>query len=456
RLRRETESAQRAAEAARLVPAMLGGGPPRHYFIAFQNNAELRATGGLIGNWGELTADAGRLRLTRFGRLQELNDQGVHPRVLNVPPEFLNRYRGFDVANSWQQVNVSPDFPTTARIIADLYPQSGGRPIDGVIAVDPPGLASLLQLTGPVQVPGWPDPVTAANVVDITLRGAYERYPVQEQRVSFLGEVSRRVFEAFTAADLGGPANIARFIGGATRGDHLMAYLQQPQEQDLVRRVGADGSVPAVQGDSLMVVDQNLAANKVDFYLHRRVRYDVTVDPSSRPARITGRLEVALDNQAPSQGLPNGVIGPYDQRFAPGENRTYLSLYTPFLGRGATIDGSPLQIDSRPELGRLAMSTTVSIPSRQTRTVALRLDGRIQLGPGGWYRLDIGHQPVVNPDQVQVSVSVPKGWRIAQAQGIQRQDSRHAGTEIRLDTGRPILLRIYRSGWSSIWHRLLN
>lgn len=456
RLIKNTELAQRAADAARLLPAILGGDSPRRYFVAFQNNTELRATGGLIGNWGELTANGGRLRLTRFGRLRELNDGGIHPRVLHMPAEFVDHYRGFDVSDSWQQVNVSPDFPTTARVITDLYPQSGGEPIDGVIAIDPPGLASLLALTGPVTAPGWPEPVTASNVVDITLRSAYERFPVQDERVTFLGDLSRAVFEAFTAADLGSPATVLRGLARATTTGHLLLYLNRPAEEDLVGQLGADGAIPPLKGDGLLVVDQNLSANKVDLYLHRRLTYDVALDPSRQPAALTGRIDLTLDNRAPSKGLPSAVIGPYDSRFAPGENRTYLSLYSPFIARSPTIDGLPAQFDVQPELGRLAASTTVSIPALQASTIRLDIGGRLELGPGGWYRLDLGHQPLITADEVAVSVSVPKGWRIVETRGLTSKGSRRATVRLTLEGQRSLLVRVERTPWSDFWHRLVD
>ncbi len=86
--------------------------------------------------------------------------------------------------------------------------------MDGVIAVDPPGLAAMLKLTGPVTVPRWPVPITADNVVDVTLRQAYEQFP-QDERVVFLGDLARKVTEAFTRADLGRPAQVTAALGPA-------------------------------------------------------------------------------------------------------------------------------------------------------------------------------------------------------------------------------------------------
>jgi len=453
RLEGDVRSTVLGAESARLLPALLGDGAPRRYFLAFQNNAEIRGSGGLIGNWGEIVAEGGNMRLERFGRLEELVDAGEHPRTVTGPAAFFERWKAFDPGQTWQQINVSPDFPTTARLISQVYPQSGGSPIDGVIAVDPPGLAAMLQLSGPVDVPGWPVPISAENVVDVTLHQAYETFD-QVERVEFLGEVARRAAMAFTEADLGRPPRVTAALGPAAANGHLLVWMAQPAEQDLIAHLGVDGSVGPVQGDSILVVNQNLAANKVDAYLRRRVRYDVTLDPSTSPATVQGRVVVTLENGAPASGLSSTVIGPYDERFRPGENRTYLSIYSPLTGGPASIDGRSVDLDAQADLGRTAQSTTISLPALSTSTVTLDVGGRVALSDDGWYRLDLLRQASLVPDEVDVSIAVPDGWRIAEVQGIDRQGDRRATARMPADRAHTILVRLERTGWAGVWDRL--
>ncbi len=453
RLERETRSTTLAAESAHLLPAILGDEGTRRYFLAFQNNAELRGTGGFMGNWGEVVGVGGRLRLERFGRLEELNDAGTRPRVLTSAPGFFDRWRMFNPGEFWEQVNVSPDFPTTARLISELYPQSGGSPVDGVIAVDPPGLSAMLKLTGPVTLPNWPVPIASDNVVDITLRQAYEKFP-QDERVAFLGDLARQVAEAFTRADLGRPAQVTAALGTAAGDGHLMVWMARPEEQALMARLGIDGSIDELKGDSLLVVNQNMAANKVDSFFRRHVSYDVTLDPSRSPAALQARVEVTMDNDAPATGLSPQVIGPYDDRFRAGENRTYVSVYTPFGGGSASVDGRPVTLENQSDLGRTALSTVISIPSKSSSTLAVDLKGEVRLSDDGWYRLDLFHQPSLTPDDVEISVAVPKGWRIVQVQGLKADGGRRATVRMALDGPVTILVRLERAGWSGVWERL--
>ena len=72
-------------------------------------------------------------------------------------PEFLERYARYDPAHNLQNLTVSPDLPTDATVTRSLYQQYYGSSLDGVVVVDPYGLAALLQAhrTG-ARSTGWP------------------------------------------------------------------------------------------------------------------------------------------------------------------------------------------------------------------------------------------------------------------------------------------------------------
>ena len=181
-----------------------------------QNGAEWRATGGFIGNWGILTSEGGKVRLDHFARNSALNPPEAQSRVLHVPEEYVRRYERFFPGLAWQNINMSPDFPTMAQIMTDVYRQATGDQIDGILAVDPEGLAALMRLTGPVSVAGWPEPLSAQNVVRVTLNDAYVAF-AQDQRVDFIGDVAHDVMDRATSDRLGRPARIAKVLGQAAR-----------------------------------------------------------------------------------------------------------------------------------------------------------------------------------------------------------------------------------------------
>jgi len=414
RIRSAVDQARTLDDVVRVAPALLGADGPRHYFLAVQNEAELRGGGGLIGNYGELTADGGRVRLTRFGRIQDLNPpELVARRHLSGPADYVARYGRFGVEHYFQDASFSPDFPSTAQVIEQLYPQSGGQAVDGVISVDPFALAAILRLTGPVSVAGWPVPITADNAPQILLHDQYLALG-QSTRTDFLSTTTRAVFDRLISGALPGPTAVLDDLGPAVRAKHIMIHALRAGEEELVARMGATGAVPSVNGDFIAVVGQNASQSKIDWYIRRHVSYDATVDPGAGTVRATA--DVALANLAPDHGEPPYILGGGgDSLVKAGDNRMYLSIYSPLALTGATLDGRHQPMESQVEQARFVYSVFVTVPAGGHADLRIELAGSVL--PGSTYRLDVSSQPTVVPDDLAVAVHPAPGWRLANPTG---------------------------------------
>ena len=402
--RRVTDSrtqAETAELAVRIAPTLLGDEGPRRFFLAIQNPAEMRAAGGIIGNFGEITAVDGRLELVRFGRSMDLNLGGTPAdRMLEGPVEYLERYRNFHPERVWQNVTASPDFPTVARVIADLYPQSGGRPVDGVISVDPAGLAALLEVVGPIDVAGWPEPITQDNAEQVLLHDQYVRYPTIE-RVDFLSDTAQAIWSRFTTGTSAGITGLASALRPAAESKHILLWSPRELEQHLFDRLGVAGAVPPARADALGVVTQNAGGNKIDWFLERSVDYRAKLQEAT--GELDATVDIRLRNGAPSRGLPPLVIASSGRaRTEPGENLLYLSIYSPWELEGAEVDGRPVTLEAQVELGRRVYSTFLTVAPDSTRHVRLQLSGR--LPPGEPYHLDVLRQVTVRPDLITTSL----------------------------------------------------
>jgi hypothetical protein len=405
-----------AADVLDLAGPMLGGDGARRWFLAVVTPAENRGSGGLVGNIGEITAEAGRLDLVgvqRIARLNEAVDDGAAARVL--PKVYADAYSGWKVPDKLQNVTVSADFPTAAEALEAVLPLAGRGDVDGTISIDPLAVAALLEVVGPVSVPSWPVPISADNAASVLFHEQYVALE-EEARENFLGEVIGAVWARATTGDLPSPVALARALGPAVRGRHIQLHSRRPEEQAALGRLGADGAMRFSGGDHLALVTDNASQSKVDWFLRRAVDYHVRYDPGSESAEAT--VTVTLINDAPASGLPSyvlgGVVAP------PGFSRQIVQLYTPLDLVAATVDGRPpppaaLRAIGRP--GNWAHELDVAVPPNSTTRIELRLAGRLA-GMGDRWILDVGRQPAVRPDQVTVTLEAADGWRIATTGGL--------------------------------------
>ena len=404
-------SASLAAQLVQVAPSLLGGDGVRHYFIAFMDTAESRGLGGLIASYGELTADQGHLTLTRSGDISQLNEAlpkgGGH---LTGPADYLARYGAFHPQKLMQDLSYAPDLPTVADVIRQLYPQAGGDPIDGVLALDPYGLAALIHLTGPIEVPGL-GRLTAANTASELLQGQYAAFPGQQRVAHNYDQDALKIeFHKLTTGSLPGPRALSDALDTEVRQGRIEFWSFDKADQPVLYRLGLAGAFPAARGhDLLAVTTQNAANNKIDVYLQRSISDAVNYDPTN--GAVASKVTITLHNGAPAQGLPSEVIGSYPHSGLPsGTNETWLTLYSPLGLRAATVNGLSQGVSDKAELGVHAYSEYVDIPPESSVTLTFDLAGVTT--PGQAYRLTLYNQPMVLPDADTVTVRPTPGWTV--------------------------------------------
>jgi len=418
-----------AVQAIERVPALLGSDDTRRYFVAFTTPAETRGLGGFMGNWTEFSAEDGRIRVSASGRTGELNRAGDGNRVVTGPDDWLESWGQYGFDNGpggttgevpWSNITISPQFPSTGQVMAELYPQSGGRVVDGVFALDPYAVAGLLRFTGPISVDGVDKVLTAQNVVEFLLVEQYETE--NDERIDLLEEVSRETISLLLTGALPGPVKVADTLGPLVDEGRIVGWAADPGEQQYFADLGLTGAMPTLAGnDGLAVVFNNAGANKLDVYLEREVDYDATVDAAT--GATTATATVTLTNNAPSSGLPGGVIGNYTGD-APGTNRVLVSLYSalPVTSAAArTPDGdlTEFRVEVGAEAGWATGSAFVVVPPGESITLVYELAGALVLDDG--YSLAVRPQPMVIDEQLAVSVVDTEGRMLAGHDGPSTQ-----------------------------------
>jgi hypothetical protein len=421
---RASRGASLAVQAAKLLPAMLGGNGTRNYLVAFMTPSESRGYDGFIGSYGLLEATDGRVRLTVSGSIADIElalpEGGA---TLTGPPDFLARYGSFHPGEFPQDATYAPDLPTVSNVLDQIYQQTGSTPLDGVLALDPEGLAALLHFTGPIQVIGLPVLLTQDNATQVLLTEQYTTFDTGATsedivRHDFLQAALHAAFDKLVTGSLPDPKTLGSVLDPVVAAGRISFWSFHKNEEPFLRRLGIDGSFPAADGgDLLALTTQNSGNNKIDAYLHTAMSDQVTFDPSD--GSIQSAVVVRLTNDAPASGLPPIVIdSPADPGLPVGTNRTWLSLYSPLAVTKVSVDGAPGALSSGPEFGVRAYSTYVDVPPQATVTVRIWLAGVVAARSD--LPVSVRLQPSANPERVAIDVTPVGPWRLTTTTGSLR------------------------------------
>ena len=371
-LDRAMTTTSNAARAVTLLPPMLGADGPRTYALLFLNNAEARATGGIAGSWAIVQVERGSVAIVKQGSAGDVNN---HLSGVPVPPDVAALYTNRP-GTFFQDVDMSPSFPTDATLASEMFLQAYGIQVDGVISTDPVALAGLLAATGPVKLP-LGGSLNASNAVSLLLSQVYKDIQNPAQEDAYFAQAAYAVFTALSAGQGDARATVKALADAAGSG-RLTVWSRHPAEEKLLAGTALEGAMPSGSQPSNPTVGVFLndgTGAKLDYYLHE----DVAVAPAtSCPAgRIAFHVRVTLTSTVPADtaSLPAYVTGGSNTGGSSGTMRTQLVFAAPIGGSivSASIDGVPTSIGTGIESGRSEGIVFVDLAPGGRKTIDISL-----------------------------------------------------------------------------------
>lgn len=307
-----------------ITPTILGYDGERTYLLVFQNPAEARGTGGIIGGYASVKLINGKTAVLQVGSNAQLHSLSNSP--IFISKEFTQLY-GSD-PGIWQNSNMSPHFPYGAQIWLGLWKKQFGETLDGVITMDPIALSSILKVIGPVTLTDG-QIISSTNVVPFTLSLAYQRFAAANTaRKNYLVEIARLVLSRLTQGDYS-KMDLARHLLEPAREGRILFYSSHSDEEKIVEPSILGGALDNTINNEFRVVVENTAGNKMDYYLDRKVELKTL---ACLPQRRT-QISVTLNNSVnPQAVLPPYVMGRLDLGRPQGLNNSHgvtLFIYGP-------------------------------------------------------------------------------------------------------------------------------
>ncbi len=288
------------------LPSIAGArGERKKYLVLFQNDAELRPTGGFLTAFAVINVENGKVEPEKSDDIYELDKKYRNKQPI---PDELGRYLTTEKSWNLRDMNTSPDFKVSMEQFFPEYSSIPGEPnnVDGIITVDTKVLTDLLTVLGPVEVPGYGlfsskiDPRCDCPEIIYILSEIITRPTpyLRDDRKGVLGPLMRSVLtKSYSSPKTVWPELFQTGMDNIA-GRHIQFYFLDENAQAAAETLNAAGRLkPLADSDFLAIVNANLAGAKSNLF----VTYDVEQTVSApKDGFITKQLEITYKNSRKS------------------------------------------------------------------------------------------------------------------------------------------------------------
>ena len=354
------------------TPFLLGIDNARTYLVLFQNDKELRPTGGFLTAYSIMKVDKAKFNPVLSNDIYNLDAQ--YKPKLRAPDPLVKYIKGPYVLSQnirLRDMNWSPDFKVSMDLFLSEAKSVGVTGIDGIIAVDTQLLVNLLDAIGPIGVPGFGNFSTQVEPKCNCPQVIYElesfadvegpiiwdpvtgkiilRPPNSDNRKKIIGPLMNSIM----ANALGQPKDklpkLFTAVFKSVMEKHVLFYMIDPTAQKAVEAFNLAGRIKETGGeDYLHINDANLGGRKSNLYVTQEVDQEITSDKDG----IVKTVTITYKNPAKQDGWLNSVLPDWIRIYVP-KGSTLMAIEgldnkaTPYEEFGKTVFAGFYQL--RPE-----------------------------------------------------------------------------------------------------------
>jgi len=381
------------------APYLLGMDSPRTYFVLFQNDKELRPTGGFMTAYAIMTVNKAKFTPTVSDDIYNL-DARYRPSI-PAPDPIVKYIKGPYVLSQklrLRDMNWSPDFAQSMQMVSGALSEVGIKNIDGIIAVDTKVLDNLLSVIGPIGVPGFGNFSTAIDpecncsqvihaleayadvegpIIWDPLTGKIIQRPANsENRKKIIGPLMNSIL----ANAMGQPKDkLAALFSAAFNSvmeKDVLFYLNDSTVQKAVTEFGIGGVIKDYNGDYLHINDANLGGRKSNLYSTEDVEQDVKI---AGDGSVTKTLTITYKNPEKQDGWLNSVLP------------TWVRVYVPEGSTLIAVDGLEAKQDPYEDLGKTVFAGYFQLRPEGVAKVTFQY--KLPFKVKGQYKLLVQKQP---------------------------------------------------------------
>ena len=290
-----------------VAPGVFGFDEEKKYLLLFQNNFELRPTGGFIGSYAVLTVEGGNIKNIRIEDVYTADGQ-LKGRV--EPPKPIQTVLN---QQSWylRDSNWDPDFFKSASQAEWFLQKETGEKFDGVIGMDLYFIANLLKALDKVYVPDYQAFVTASDFF-YKLQSERENdfFPGSSKKKDLISSLASALVITFQDKKDISWMDLFTNLYSSLEEKHLLLYFNDNKVEEEIEKLGFGGRILTTDdqnADYFMLVEANLGVNKINYYITRKLEFDLTLTPK----QIEKRVKIYFKNSYQQEKTENNQYKNY-------------------------------------------------------------------------------------------------------------------------------------------------
>jgi len=380
----------------KLLPDLLGNPEPKRYLVLFQNDAELRPTGGFMTAYATLTIAQGKIVPGVSEDIYTL-DNAFGKKI--PAPDPIRKYLPLVYNWNLRDMNLSPDFKVSMDTFSGYYKEVSIAPeVDAIVAIDTEVPVRLLRILGPIGVGGYggqfsadPDsrcdgcPQIIYELENIITRPTYE---IRDGRKSILGPLMHSMLANMMGSPKSKWPEFFTVFADSIREKHLLLYFFDAEKQAAVEAMGAAGRVVEYSGDYLHINDTNFAGAKSNLFVEQAVDQTVTIGADGS---LTKKLVLTYKNPAPGSNC-NLEAG---QLCLNGLLRDWIRVYVPKGSVLTAARGFEVDTITSEDLGKTVFESFFTLAPESVKKLELEYTTPAGTISGSEYLLLIQKQPGV-------------------------------------------------------------
>lgn len=339
----------------KIIPEIAGFGREKTYLLLFQNDLEIRPSGGYLGNFGILKVKNGQ---PTFFEVHDTNIFDGFGKIKTEPPQPIKDYLKID---NWQMRdgNWSPDWPISAQQVEYFYQIQGGQEkFDGIIGINAAILPGLLELTGPIYLEEFNKEFKAENAL-YELEYEVEKGYVQRgisagERKTIFKALVKKALEQVIQNNFLDQKKLKDLVINELDRKNILVFFKDAELQGTIVKLEWAGLVnQSEQDDYLMVNEANLASKKSSAFVKRQVEYSVDLT-GTRPLV---NLKIKFIHQGKDKDWFND------------DYRSYLRIYAPkgsWLLEAKGVENGTKFLD---ELNKTVFGNLIIVPTGQEKII---------------------------------------------------------------------------------------